>query len=71
MSNPAKSLMEKMNYNGEKMSIVDVLNCLNALNDQVMLTTTEAAIFLRVSVTTMERWRKQDGVGPEYGNVYT
>lgn len=66
MSNPAKSLMGQVNYNGDKMSIVDVLNCLNALNDEVMLTTTEAAIFLRVSVTTMERWRKQDGVGPEY-----
>ena len=66
MSNPAKSLMGQVNYNGQKMSIVDVLNCLYALADEVMLTTTEAAIFLRVSVTTMERWRRQDGVGPEY-----
>jgi hypothetical protein len=66
MSKPAKSVMGKVNYDGQKMSIVEVLNCLNALNDEVMLTTTEAAIFLRVSVTTMERWRRQDGVGPEY-----
>lgn len=66
MSKPAKSLMGQVNYNGDKMSIVDVLNCLYALADEVMLTTTEAAIFLRVSVTTMERWRKQDGVGPDY-----
>ncbi len=66
MSNPAKSVMGQVYYNGEKMSVVDVLNCLNALNDGATLTTTEAAIFLRVSVTTMERWRKQDGVGPEY-----
>lgn len=66
MSNPAKSLMGQVTYNGQKMAVVDVLNCLNALNDNVMLTTTEAAIFLRVSVTTMERWRKQNGVGPEY-----
>lgn len=65
MSTPAKSLMAQVNCNGQKMAAVDALQLLYALPPQIPLTTSEAAIFLRLSVTTMERMRKNGG-GPQY-----
>jgi hypothetical protein len=65
MSGMAKSLLAEVEYNGEKMKVVDILNTLHALHPDASLTTSEAAIFLRTSVTKMERLRK-DGGGPTY-----
>lgn len=57
--------MAQVSYSGQKMAMVDVLNLLYALHPDIPLTTSEAAIFLRTSVTTLERMRKA-GDGPEY-----
>ena len=65
MSGLAKDLFADVRYNGRMMKLVDVLNALEALVPSIMLTTSEAAIFLRTSVTKMERWRKS-GDGPPY-----
>lgn len=47
------------------LSHLSVLDALHRLPDSAALTTDEAAIFLRVSVTTLERLRR-DGNGPVY-----
>ncbi len=47
------------------LSDMSVLTGLHMLPDSVALTTDEAAIFLRLSPSTMERMRK-DGSGPNY-----
>ncbi|MDN4040241.1 hypothetical protein [Massilia sp. YIM B02443] len=47
------------------MKVVEVLDAINALHPSTLLTTSEAAIFLRTSVTKMERLRK-DGDGAAY-----
>ena len=65
MSGLAQSLLSEVEYNGEKIKVVDILNTLHALHPDAFLTTSEAAIFLRTSVTKMERLRK-DGGGPTY-----
>lgn len=65
MSGASKSLMAEVVYNGQKMRVVDVLNAIQALHPEIPLTTSEAAIFLRTSVTKMERMRKEGG-GPTY-----
>jgi hypothetical protein len=52
-------------YGGKMMKLVDVLDALDALKPSTLLTTSEAAIFLRTSVTKMERLRR-DGGGPTY-----
>lgn len=65
MSGLSKDLFADVRYNGRMMKLVDVLNALQALEPAIMLTTSEAAIFLRTSVTKMERWRKS-GDGPTY-----
>lgn len=65
MSSASKSLFAEVHYNGQKMKAVDVLNAINALDPRIPLTTSEAAIFLRISVTTLERLRKTGG-GPAY-----
>lgn len=65
MSSASKSLFAEVLYNGEKMKVVDVLNAIHALKPTIPLTTSEAAIFLRISVTTLERLRKNGG-GPAY-----
>ena len=65
MSSPSKSLMSEVTYEGVKVKVCDVLVAINALPMNALLTTSEAAIFLRQSVRTLERWRK-DGSGPTY-----
>jgi hypothetical protein len=61
----AKDLLAEVRYNGKMMKVVDVLDAINALSPATLLTTSEAAVFLRTSVTKMERLRK-DGDGPPY-----
>lgn len=68
MPSASKSLMKPVNFNGQKMSTVDALNALAALDPSMALTTSEAAIFLRTSVSTLERWRTA-GTGPEYSQA--
>lgn len=65
MSGLAKDLLAEVRYNGKMMKVVDVLDAIHALHPATLLTTSEAAIFLRTSVTKMERLRK-DGDGPPY-----
>ena len=65
MSGLAKDLFAEVRYGGRMMKLVDVLDALEALRPSILLTTSEAAIFLRTSVTKMERLRK-DGEGPSY-----
>lgn len=65
MSSASKSLMAQVTYNNQKLSAAEVWTMLNALPPDIPLTTSEAAIFLRESVTSMERMRK-DGSGPVY-----
>lgn len=65
MSSSSKSLFAEVIYNGEKMKAVDVINAIKSLDPTIPLTTSEAAIFLRMSVTTLERLRKS-GSGPTY-----
>jgi hypothetical protein len=65
MSSPSKSLMDPVRFDGKIISTLDALTRLHALPHTVAITTSEAAIFLRVSVTTLERLRKAGG-GPVY-----
>jgi hypothetical protein len=65
MSSASKSLMKPVNLGDVKMSTADALAILYALPEGAYLTTSEAAVFLRESVTTLERWRR-DGIGPIY-----
>lgn len=48
-----------------KISSLEALELISRLPDDVPLTTEEAAVFLRLSVTTLERMRA-DGTGPVY-----
>lgn len=65
MSGLSKDLLAEVRYNGRMMKVVDVLDAISALRPDTLLTTSEAAVFLRTSVTKMERLRK-DGDGPPY-----
>lgn len=65
MSSSSKSVMEPVRFGGQIISSLDALTLLHALPQTVALTTSEAAIFLRISVTTLERLRKAGG-GPQY-----
>lgn len=65
MSGLSKDLLAEVRYNGKLMKVVDVVNAIDSLNSGVFLTTSEAAIFLRTSVTKLERLRKEGG-GPPY-----
>ena len=65
MSGLSKDLLAEVRYSGRMMKVVDVLDAIQALPPATLLTTSEAAIFLRTSVTKMERLRK-DGDGPTY-----
>lgn len=47
------------------MNVVEVLDAINALHPFTLLTTSEAVIFLGISVTKMKRLRKA-GDGPAY-----
>ena len=64
----AQSLLAIVTYNGEQMKVVDVINVINALHPNALLTTTEVAIFLRSSVTYVERLRAK-GNGPVYSQA--
>ena len=64
----APSLFTEVRYNGKMMKVVEVLSAIQALQPETMLTTTEAAIFIRSSVTKMERLRKS-GEGPTYSQA--
>jgi len=48
-----------------KLADLEVLEILHRLHADVALTTDEAAVFLRLSPTTLERMRR-DGTGPPY-----
>jgi hypothetical protein len=65
MSSSAKSLMDQVKFGGKMMAVLDVLTLLHQLPPQAAMTTSEAAIFLRSSVTSLERMRKA-GNGPRY-----
>lgn len=65
MSSPSKDLMAQVRYGGKMRDVAEVLTILNALPPEIPLTTTEAAIFLRSSVSTLERLRVT-GDGPVY-----
>ncbi|MBA2672986.1 hypothetical protein [Ramlibacter sp.] len=58
-------LAEEIKFRGERMRRVDVLTLITMLPDDALLTTSEAAVFLRRSVSKMERMRV-DGNGPPY-----
>lgn len=64
----AQSLLAIVTYNGEQMRVVDVINVIHALHPNALLTTTEVAIFLRSSVTYVERMRAK-GNGPTYSQA--
>jgi hypothetical protein len=65
MAGMAQNLLADARYNGMVMKVTEVLAAISALDPSVMLTTSEAAIFLRTSVTKLERLRKEGG-GPIY-----
>ncbi len=65
MSGLSKDLFSDVRYGGTTMKVADVLGAIGALPSGALLTTSEAAVFLRTSVTKMERLRK-DGHGPVY-----
>lgn len=58
-------LFSDVKLGGKRMKAVEALEVLHKLPDSILLTTPEAAIFLQVSDTTVERWRKE-GSGPRY-----
>lgn len=64
-SKKVAQLGEEIKVRGEKLRRVDVLVLLTQLPDGALLTTSEAAVFLRRSVSKMERMRV-DGNGPAY-----
>ncbi len=65
MSSPSKSLTSTIAHQGTAMAAFDVMTILLNLPNNAQLTTSEAALFLRKSVTTLERWRVS-GEGPDY-----
>lgn len=65
MSSASKSLLKVVDLGGLKVPAVDAMAMLHALPDGAYLTTSEAAVFLRESVTTLERWRVKEA-GPTY-----
>lgn len=65
MANNSKQLMAPVKYNGEMMSALQAWQCIDALPDGFPLSTDEAALFLRCSISKMERMRR-DGSGPVY-----
>ena len=58
-------LAEEIRFRGQKMRRVDVLTLITMLPNDALLTTSEAAVFLRRSVSKMERMRVNDN-GPAY-----
>lgn len=49
-----------------KVSDLEILNLLQRLPDDTALTTEEAAVFIRQSPRTMERWRQPPPTGPRF-----
>lgn len=66
LSSASKSLLKVVTVQGQKMSTVDALILIDALPESIYLTTSEAAVFLRTSVSTLERLRKLEDVGPTF-----
>lgn len=64
---PKKSALPpgKSMFRGVLMDIEDVLSRLHVLPDSVTLTSSEAALFLAISITTLDRLRVA-GTGPAY-----
>jgi hypothetical protein len=60
-----KSATAQIKVNGAMVPVVAALTQLNALPDSAMLTTSETAVFLRLSVASLERMRR-DQIGPPY-----
>ena len=65
MANNSKVLMAPVKYNGQLMSALEAWQRIDALPDGFPLSTDEAALFLRCSISKMERMRR-DGSGPVY-----
>lgn len=65
MANDSKELMKPVRYGGEKLSALEAWQRIDALPEEFPLTTDEASLFLRRSVSTLERMRKE-GTGPAY-----
>ena len=65
MSSSSKTLTAMTTHQGLPMATYDVMTILLNLPNNAQLTTSEAALFLRRSVTTLERWRVS-GEGPDY-----
>ena len=65
MSSSSKALTSVISHQGQQMATYDVMTILLNLPNNAQLTTSEAALFLRRSVTTLERWRVS-GEGPDY-----
>jgi hypothetical protein len=65
VANQSKALMKPVKYNGERMSALEAWKCIDALPPDFPLTTDEAALFLRRSISTMERMRRERS-GPVY-----
>lgn len=65
MANESKQLMKPVKYNGQLMSALEAWQRIDALPDGFPLNTDEAALFLRCSISKMERMRR-DGSGPVY-----
>lgn len=61
----ATDKLDEMKFRGQKLRKVDVLQVLHALPDSAFLSTGEAAIFLDMSISQMERMRVS-GNGPRY-----
>jgi hypothetical protein len=61
----ATDKLEEIKFRGEKLRKVDVLQVLHAVPDSAFLSTSEAAIFLDMSISQMERMRVS-GNGPRY-----
>ena len=59
MSNSAESASEDF------LNVADVLDRMARLHDDVPLKADEAAVYLRVHPSSLERWRK-NGTGPKY-----
>jgi hypothetical protein len=62
---PTKTVPDSMSSPSKITADFDLLDRLHRLPDTCFLTTSEAAVFLRSSVSSLERMRR-DGTGPLY-----
>ncbi len=61
-----KNATAQIKMNGTMVPIVNALQQLDGMADSTLLTSSEAAVFLRMSEVTLERMRR-DQIGPPYG----